>query len=139
MYVCNIHFKCTRFHLQCDLMCFTGLEDLEVFHYDKMEAVEGQNVTLPCTVKNSTNLYISSIEWRKNRNKNTKIALFNTLHGKNLFSPNVTIEIENNAGSYLHLYEVTKWNSDIYICDLATYPLGTIRSETELTVKGKTS
>lgn len=121
-------------------MCFTGLEDLEVFHYEKMEAVEGQNVTLPCTVKNSTNLRISSIEWSKNRNRNTKIALYNAFFGEYLFSPNVTIEIEkNNTGLYLHLYGVTKWNSDIYICDLTTYPLGTIRRETELTVKGKTS
>lgn len=119
-------------------MCLTGLRDDEVFHNEKMEAVEGQNVTLTCTVKNSTNLKIASIEWSKN--KKTKLALFDRIYGIHLFWPNVTMQIENTNrfGSHLHLYGVTKQDSGVYGCDFATFPLGSIRRETELEIKGKT-
>ncbi|KAM9348858.1 uncharacterized protein ABDE67_010899 [Symphorus nematophorus] len=64
-----------------------GFQDVEVFHYEKMEAGVGQN-------------------------------------------------IENNMmGSHLELSEVTKWDSGVYICDLTTFPLGSIRRETVLEIK----
>lgn len=111
-----------------------------MFHEEKMEAIAGQDVTLPCIIKNSTGLQIVSIEWRKNRNGNTKLALYSSAFGRKLFWPNVTLQIENRSiGSYLHLSGVTKWDSDIYICDLTTFPLGSIRRETELEIKGKTT
>lgn len=120
-------------------MCLTGLQDVQVFHEEKMEAVVGQDVVLPCIVKKSTDLQIVGIEWRKNRNENTKLALYSSVFGLNLFWPNVTFQLENSSiGSNLHLSGVTKWDSGIYICDLTTFPLGSIRRETELKIKGKT-
>lgn len=119
-------------------MCLTGLQDVEVFHYAEMEAVVGQDVTIPCTVKNGTNLQIVSIEWRKNRNENIKLALYNSRFGLRLFWKNVTVQIDKNSmGSSLHLHGVTKWNNDSYICDLTTFPFGSIRRQTELKIKGK--
>ncbi|XP_070699709.1 T-cell surface protein tactile [Pempheris klunzingeri] len=113
-----------------------GLQDSEVFYRAEMEAVVGQNVTLPCTVKSSAGLKMISIEWRKNKNGNTKLALYSPSHGINLFWTNVTIQIENNSmGAYLHLHRVAKWDSGIYICALTTYPQGTFRGETELKIK----
>lgn len=122
-------------------MCLTGLQDVEVFHYEKMEAVVGQNVTLPCTVKSSTDLKIGNTEWSKNKeeDENTKLAVYNPNFGLHLFWSNVTIQIANmSMGSYLHLYGVEKWDSGIYICEISTFPHGSIRRETELEIKGKT-
>ncbi|XP_041809014.1 T-cell surface protein tactile [Chelmon rostratus] len=126
----------TAFSLLLLASIIQGLRDVQMFHEEKMEAIAGQDVTLPCIIKNSTGLQIVSIEWRKNRNGNTKLALYSSAFGRKLFWPNVTLQIENRSiGSYLHLSGVTKWDSDIYICDLTTFPLGSIRRETELEIK----
>lgn len=114
-------------------MCLTGLQDVEVFHYEKMEAAVGMHITLPCTLKDRTDLKIVSIEWSKNGNE--KLAVYSPRFGRHLFWHNVTLQIENNSGSYLHLHGVSKWDGGIYICDLTTFPLGAIRSETELKIK----
>lgn len=120
-------------------MCSTGRQDVEVFYNKKMEAVVGQNVTLPCIINSSTDLKLVSVEWSKNKNENTKLALYSPGHGQRIFWPNITIQTENNlTGSYLHLSQVAKWDSGIYFCDLTTFPQGTIRKETELKIKGKT-
>ncbi|XP_070774005.1 T-cell surface protein tactile [Enoplosus armatus] len=113
-----------------------GLQDFEVFHNEKMEAVVGQNVALSCSVKSSTDLQIVSIEWHKNKNEKTKLALYSRGYGIHLFWPNVSMQIVNKSmGSYLHLSGVQKWDSGIYTCDLTTFPLGSIRTETELKIK----
>ncbi|XP_039634539.1 T-cell surface protein tactile isoform X3 [Perca fluviatilis] len=126
----------TAFSLLFLASIIQGLRDVEVFHYEKMEAVVGQNVTLPCTVKSSTDLKIVSIEWRKNKNEEKKLVLYSEKFGINQFWPNVTMQIENKLmGSHLQLFQVAKWDSGFYICDIATFPLGTIRRETELEIK----
>lgn len=116
-------------------MCLTGRQDVEVFHYEEMEAVVGKDVFLPCILKDGTDLKIVNIEWSKN--KNEKLAVYNPHFGLNAVWPNVTIQLENNLGSYLHLPRVSKWDGGIYICDLTTFPLGAIRRETELKIKDK--
>lgn len=126
----------TAFSLLLLSSIIQGHQDVEVFHYEKMEAVEGQNVTIPCVVKSSSDLKIVSIEWRRNREKNIKLAVYSSSFGVNLVWPNVTIQIESTSmGSYLHLYGVSKWDSDIYICDIASFPVGSIQTETELQIK----
>ncbi|XP_023257383.1 T-cell surface protein tactile-like [Seriola lalandi dorsalis] len=114
-----------------------GLPDVERTRYEVTEAVVGQNITLPCTVKSDPQLKIVNVEWSK---KNTKLALYSQLYGVHLFWPNVTIQIENDTanklmGSYLHLPAVNEWDSGIYICDIAAFPSGSIRRETELKIK----
>ncbi|XP_076606826.1 uncharacterized protein LOC143332880 [Chaetodon auriga] len=126
----------TAFSLLLLASIIQGLRDVHVIYEEKMEAIVGQNVTLPCIIEGRADLQIVSIEWRKNRNANTKLALYSSRFGIRLFWPNVTIQIENRSiGSYLHLSGVTKWDSDTYICDLTTFPLGSIRRETELKIK----
>lgn len=119
-------------------MCLTGRQDTETFRYEKMEVLVGQDVALPCIVEGSSSLHIMMIEWSKSRRaENTKLALYIPFKEK-LFSPNVTLVVDNTTmASYLHLRRVTKWDSDIYTCSLSTFPLGTIRRETDLKVTGK--
>ncbi|XP_031728406.1 T-cell surface protein tactile [Anarrhichthys ocellatus] len=127
----------TAFSLLLLASSIQGLPDVEVFHYERMDAVVGQNVTLPCIVKNSPTLTIVSIEWRKNnKHKNSKVALYSPDRGFNLFWPNVTMQIEKaSMGSHLQLYGVTTQDSGIYICDISSFPQGSISSETVLEIK----
>lgn len=120
-------------------MCLTGLQDVRVFHYEEFEAVEGQDVALPCLL-NHTRLQLGNIEWSKRRNKTTKLVVYNAMFGFKYFWPNVTIQIENNTmGSYLHLNQVTRGDSGTYVCELSTFPLGSIKRETVLKIIGKTN
>lgn len=105
-----------------------------------MEAVAGQNVTLHCEVESNSSLSIIMIEWSKNRKDNQKLAVYSSF-GLHLFTSNVAFVVVNNntMASELHLREVTKSDSGIYICGLSTFPMGSIRKETYLNVTGKTS
>ncbi|KAG7516300.1 T-cell surface tactile-like [Solea senegalensis] len=121
----------------------TGLrDDVGKTRYETTEAVVGQNVTLQCDIKTRPGLNIVSFEWRKKKNETheEKLALFNLIYGVNKFRPNVSLEFQNNSAnmlmrSYLHLSEVKKWDSGVYICDIATFPAGSTRREIELKIK----
>lgn len=118
-------------------MCLTGRQDAEKFSYEKMEVLAGQDVALRCALESSS-IHIIMIEWSKNRNENQKLALYSPTLGEKLFSPNVTLVVNNKTmDSSLHLHKVTKFHSGIYICGLSTFPLGSIKKETELNVTGK--
>ena len=127
-------------------MCLTGLQDVQIDHYEMTDAVVGQNVTLSCIIKRHLELKIVNIEWSKKNNEAaefTKLALYSSAHGFHSFWPNVTMELGYNnsnqsMGSYLHLPAVKKWDSGIYICDVATFPLGSIKAGTEVKIRGKT-
>lgn len=98
----------------------------------------GQNVALPCHLKNSTGFHIESIEWSRGGNNNTKLVVYNSGFGVQKYRPNVTIQILNDStGSILHLLGVTKRSSGIYICGLTIFPSGSIRRQTELVIRGK--
>lgn len=119
-------------------MCLTGRQDAEVFRYEKMEALAGQDVTLPCAVEINNSIHISMIEWSKKGNKKKKLALYSLGFEKKQFSPNVTLVVdENTTASHLRLHGVTKQDSGVYVCSLSTFPLGSIRGETHLKVRGK--
>ncbi|XP_074529115.1 uncharacterized protein LOC141792176 [Halichoeres trimaculatus] len=109
-----------------------GIQD-EVFYQKKIEALVGQNVTLPCFVKN-TDVRIASVEWRKMPYE-TKLVLHSPRFGTHYFWPNVTIQTESKSLGSLQISRVSKWDSGVYVCDLATFPLGSIRRETQLEVK----
>lgn len=120
-------------------MCLTGRQDAEIFLAEKMEALAGQDVALPCALKIDNSVNIVMIEWSRKRNVNQKLALYSSVYGKTQFSPpNVTLTVNvSTMASHLHLHGVTKRDSGIYICSLSTFPLGSLRGETKLTVVGK--
>lgn len=131
----------TAFSLLLLASSIQGLRDVELSHSKTMEAVVGQNITLPCIAKSRhADLKVVNIEWSKEKNENVKLVLHSVGHGTIHFWPNVRIQlIKNDAdkvvGSYLHLPEVNKWDSGTYICEVATFPWGSIKAETELTIK----
>lgn len=120
------------------LLCLTGRQDAEIFRYETMAAEAGQDITLPCPVESNSSIHIIMIEWSKKRNGKEKLALYSSRFGEKRFSPNVTLTVDSQTmASKLNLHGVTKWDSGIYICSLSTFPLGSIRGETELKVRGK--
>lgn len=109
-----------------------------MFRSEKMEALVGQDVALPCILERSSSIHVSIIEWTKSRSENKKLAVYSPLYGEKVYMPNVTLEVDNTTmATRLHLHGVREWDSDVYICRISTFPLGSIRRETELRVKGK--
>lgn len=104
-----------------------------------MEVTEGQNVTLPCILTNSTaQIYVVNMEWKKGRGEATKLVVHNPQFGSEYYQSNIILEVEDNSLDYhLILHDVTIRDSGLYICVLSTYPLGNIVRETELQIRGK--
>lgn len=111
-----------------------GLQHDNVLHYGTVDALEGQDVTLPYSLREE--VHISSFEWKKMPDENTKLALLTPGIGSINKRPNITILTEKETMGFLRLTRVSEWDSGVYICDLMTFPLGSIRTFTELKVKG---
>ncbi|XP_008331314.1 uncharacterized protein si:ch1073-15f19.2 [Cynoglossus semilaevis] len=116
--------------------------NVETARYETTEAAVGQNVTLLCAIENQgSNMAVFSVEWLLKKHKTEeKVALLNVKYGVQLFWLNVSIAFNGDRSnqfmvSSLHLPEVTKSNGGTYICDFATFPSGSIRTETVLRVK----
>lgn len=123
-------------------MCLTGLRDVEVLHSKTVETTVGQNITLPCLIKNTTDLKLVHTEWSKRGKTNSKLAVYVPGSGIHLVRPNVAMQIKEHdedmlMGSYLHLQRVDKSDSGVYVCDITTFPMGSLRGETEVKVEGK--
>ncbi|XP_075887738.1 uncharacterized protein LOC142891792 isoform X2 [Nelusetta ayraudi] len=115
-----------------------GQQGVEMFHHEKMEVTEGQDVALPCILGNSTEqIHVVNTEWKKGRDEATKLLVYNPKFGSEYFRSNINLQIQNNSmDSHLILHGVTSTDSGIYICVLSTYPLGNIIRETELKIRG---
>uniref|UniRef100_A0A8C6PND0 Ig-like domain-containing protein n=1 Tax=Nothobranchius furzeri TaxID=105023 RepID=A0A8C6PND0_NOTFU len=123
------------FHLLLFSSVIQGLKHVELIHKEAVEAVEGQNVSLPCLVKNVSGLNVVSLEWKKDE---TKLGMYNSAHGHYYHWSNVTIQIKQDeakklSGSHLLLLHVNKWDSGVYVCEITSFPLGSFRKETNLT------
>ncbi|KAK6305864.1 hypothetical protein J4Q44_G00246440 [Coregonus suidteri] len=120
-----------------------GVHGVEVFHREWVRAVVGQNVSLPCLLgeKEGRQPLISQVEWRKKGEpEDHKLVVYNPSFGETLSWPNVTLELSrdgknNLMGTSLVLKGVEARDSGRYICDITTYPNGSIRKVTRLKVK----
>ncbi|XP_042167463.1 mucin-5AC isoform X2 [Oncorhynchus tshawytscha] len=120
-----------------------GVHGVDVFHRESVRAVEGQNITLPCLleVKEGRKPVISQVEWRKKGElEDHKLVVFNPSFGETLIWPNVALDVawdkDKLMGTSLVLKDVEARDSGRYICDITTYPNGSIRKVTRLRVEG---
>lgn len=119
-------------------MCSTGQQGVELIHHEEMEVMEGQDVALPCILRNTTNqFFVANMEWTKGRDKATPLLVYNPKFQTVYYQSNITLQVENTMDSHLILRGVTRWDSGIYICVLSTYPWGNIIRETELKIRGE--
>ncbi|XP_064827370.1 mucin-2 [Oncorhynchus masou masou] len=120
-----------------------GVHGVDVFHRESVRAVEGQIIFLPCLleVKEGRKPVISQVEWRKKGElEDHKLVVFNPSFGETLVSPNVALDVawdkDKLMGTSLVLKDVEARDSGRYICDITTYPNGSIRKVTRLKVEG---
>ncbi|KAF6719960.1 Nectin-3-like protein [Oryzias melastigma] len=128
------------FFLQLLVSVIQGLQNVNVIPGSTVEAVVGQNVSLPCILKEDHDLKIILSEWTKNGA--TKLALYSVDHGLHLFWTNVTVQIKKSStnkilGTYQYLQNVKKWDSGNYNCKIAGFPLSSNISVTSLIVKDR--
>ncbi|XP_056451058.1 T-cell surface protein tactile [Gadus chalcogrammus] len=114
-----------------------GLEALKVIHFEEEEVAVGQNISLPCIFNDTFDIKISQIEWLKK--PSLKLVVHNVKNGPHYFR-NVSLQIEIAdidalQGSYLQLFNTQVNDSGTYVCDLTTYPNGSMSRETRLEVK----
>ncbi|KAJ7997554.1 hypothetical protein DPEC_G00230210 [Dallia pectoralis] len=114
-----------------------GVHGFEVFHRENVVALVGQDVFLPCTPKEDTHK-ILQIEWRKKGEpEDQKLVVFNPRFGETLHNPNVTLKSEKDREmkTTLVIKAVKEKDTGRYICEMTTYPSGSIRKVSRLKVK----
>lgn len=110
-----------------------------MIRHEKIEVKEGQDVALPCILRNTTSqFYVANMEWKKGRVNATKLLVYNPLFETVYYWSNITLQVDNKSmDSYLTLRGVNSWDGGIYVCVLSTYPWGNIVRETELKIRGE--
>ena len=123
-------------------VCLTGLQALEVIHVAEAEVAVGQNVSLPCIFNDTLDATISQMEWRLK--PRIKLVVFHVTKGAYHNSHSLSLKFLTETGdanklkgSYLQINNAQVNASGTYVCELVTYPHGSISRETRLRVRGK--
>ncbi|XP_066556023.1 carcinoembryonic antigen-related cell adhesion molecule 1 [Amia ocellicauda] len=105
-----------------------------------INASVGQNVSIPCFTEENKNLNVAQIEWKKvESGKEVKLIVhnpsFSTIHYHNVtFNPLMKGEPVKLYGGILQLFNVDHSDRGRYICDLTTFPFGSLNNITDLFV-----
>ncbi|XP_016358547.1 basal cell adhesion molecule isoform X1 [Sinocyclocheilus anshuiensis] len=116
-----------------------------LIHYNvTATAVEGQNVSLQCIVGEGHDVTIIQLEWIKQQKENEKIdqkiVVFHPGYSTNYIKSGSLLETVTSSktwklqGSILTLYKVTVNDGGNYICEITSYPNGSIKRTTKLQV-----
>ncbi|XP_073686356.1 uncharacterized protein [Garra rufa] len=107
-------------------------------------AVEGQNISLQCIVGEENDITIIQLEWTKqqkgNEKNDQKVVVFHPLMPIKYFQSGSLLETVISSkngklrGSTLTLYGVSVKDSANYICEITSYPNGSIKRTTKLQV-----
>ncbi|XP_042620994.1 carcinoembryonic antigen-related cell adhesion molecule 1-like isoform X2 [Cyprinus carpio] len=116
-----------------------------LIHYDvNVNAVEGQNVSLQCIVGEEHEVTIIQLEWIKQQKENEKIdqkiVVFHPGYPTYYIKSGSLLETVTSSktgklqGSILTLYKVAVNDGGNYICEITSYPNGSIKRTTKLQV-----
>ncbi|XDV54190.1 hypothetical protein PO909_022539 [Leuciscus waleckii] len=120
-----------------------GTYGMLIHHNVSVTAVEGQNVSLPCFVGEEHEIRVIQLEWIKQKGdemNDKKIVVFHPTMPAFYFQtgPLLTTMTSSKTGqlqgSVLTLYEVTMKDSGNYMCEITSYPNGSIKRTTKLQV-----
>lgn len=125
----------------------SGTYGVLIHHNVSVTAVEGQNVSLPCYVGEENEITVIQLEWFKqqtgNEKNDQKIVVFHPTMPEHYFQTSSHLKTMTSSktgklqGSILTLYKVTMKDSGNYICEITSYPNGSIKRTTKLQVTGK--
>ncbi|XP_073730341.1 nectin 1a [Misgurnus anguillicaudatus] len=123
------------------LMCIIqGTNGLTIHHYNSTTAVKGENISLPCIVDEQENVNIIQTEWIKQKSgDDQKIAVFHPLFPIQYHKNGFVVEGRKSStgklrGSVLNLIHVTLNDSGNYICEMTSFPFGSIKRLTKVYV-----
>ncbi|KAK7125829.1 hypothetical protein R3I93_021256 [Phoxinus phoxinus] len=126
------------------LCMIQGTYGMLINHNVSVTAVEGQSVSLPCFVGEEHEIEVIQLEWIKQQNgdekNDKKIVVFHPamkasyIQKGPLLTPVNSQKTGKLQGSVLTLYEVTMKDSGNYICEITSYPNGSIKTITKLQV-----
>ncbi|KAF4082047.1 hypothetical protein AMELA_G00147200 [Ameiurus melas] len=117
-----------------------GTQSVFIEHKKEVNVAVGQNISLPCILYKEHPTIIQ-LQWHKEGEKGEqKLVVFNpsysALYNKN---PKLELVYKTNPtelqGSIWHLQEVTEKDSGNYVCDIASFPDGSIKTVTNVQVK----
>ncbi|KAI1903458.1 hypothetical protein AGOR_G00027400 [Albula goreensis] len=116
------------------LIFIEGNFGIKFVHMDMISAAVGQQVNLSCMMNSEDqNLNIEQIEWRKAEPQEHKIAIYSPSYGPYTHWGNISLYTDyfrgKLRGSILQLPAVDVWDSGRYVCELTTYPHGTIKED----------
>ncbi|XP_051766961.1 nectin-2 isoform X5 [Ctenopharyngodon idella] len=126
------------------LCMIRGTYGVLIHHNVSVTAVEGQNVSLPCYVGEENEITVIQLEWFKqqtgNEKNDQKIVVFHPTMPEHYFQPGSHLKTMTSSktgklqGSILTLYKVIMKDSGNYICEITSYPNGSIKRTTKLQV-----
>ncbi|XP_067289933.1 T-cell surface protein tactile [Pseudorasbora parva] len=125
------------------LCMIRGTYEVLIHHNASVTAVEGQNVSLTCFVEEKNEIKVVQLEWIKqqkgNQNDQKIVVVHNTMpeHYFQLGfhqTRKVSLKTGELQGSVLTLYKVAKKDSGNYVCEITSYPNGSIKRTTKLQV-----
>ncbi|KAB5543504.1 hypothetical protein PHYPO_G00079940 [Pangasianodon hypophthalmus] len=120
---------------------FQGIQSVFIEHKTEENATVGQNISLPCIMLHE-HPKIIQLQWHKEGEQGEqKLVVFNPAYSPSTpSSVGTKLELVYNTnttklrGSILHLQEVTEKDSGVYVCDIASFPDGSIKSSTKVQV-----
>ncbi|KAM9456447.1 CD166 antigen-like [Clarias gariepinus] len=118
-----------------------GIQSVSIEHKTEVNATVGQKISLPCIMPEK-HPKIIQLQWHKEgKHGHQKLVTFNPTFPTYYYA-NVTLQLvpETNStntdkrGSILHLQNVTEEDSGEYVCDIASFPDGSIKSSTNVQI-----
>lgn len=123
------------------LMCIIhGTNGLMIHHYISRNAMKGDNISLPCIVDEQEKVNIIQTEWIKQKSgTDQKIAVFHPDFPLHYYKNGSVLDIRKSStgklrGSVLNLIHVTLNDTGNYICEIVSFPYGSIKTITKVYV-----
>lgn len=120
---------------------------MTIHHFESITAVVGQNISLHCVVEEldiiNNKINIIQMEWiKQQQGTDKKIAVFHPNYPIQYFKNDSLVEGNYSSngklkGSVLNLFKVAVNDNGSYICEITSYPHGSIRRITKVNVTGK--
>ncbi|XP_034405253.1 nectin-3-like protein isoform X2 [Cyclopterus lumpus] len=127
--------KVALFHLLCSI---TGVWGSQVVVPERVNAVLGKNVTLPCQVEVGSNLTLTQSSWeRRLPSGSVTVAVYNPQYGISIppdYIHRLYFRSPSSHDATIVLGNVGYADVGIYTCKVATFPLGNTQDSTTVNV-----